>query len=115
MPNEPSFVALGEDDFLREARAIVDAAQAQGTALRILGSLGIYAHSLHVPECISVFHRVGRVQEGAPLFTDLDLIGYWSQARSISQLFDGLVFRRDDYINVLLGERRVMYHACVYL
>src|SRR5438876_11611729 len=38
MPNEPSFVALGEDDFLREARSIVDAAQAQGTALRILGS-----------------------------------------------------------------------------
>ncbi len=110
MPNEPSFVALGEDEFLREARAIVDAAQAQGTALRILGSLGIYAHSMHVPECISVFHRVGRVQEGAPLFTDLDLMGYSSQSRSISQVFDGLGFKPDNVINGFFGERRLVYY-----
>jgi hypothetical protein len=110
MPNEPTFVALGEDEFLREARAIVDAAQAQGTALRILGSLGIYAHSMHVPECISVFHRVGRVVEGAPLFTDLDLMGYSTQARSISKVFDGLGFRPDDVINGFFGERRLVYY-----
>ena len=110
MPNEPTFVALGEDEFLREARAIVDAARARGTALRILGSLGIYAHSLHVPECISVFHRVGRVQEGAPLFTDLDLMGYSSQGRSISQIFDGLGFRPDNVINGFFGERRLVYY-----
>src|SRR5438128_6779800 len=110
MPNEPSFVALGEDEFLREARAIVDAAQAQGTALRILGSLGIYAHSLHVPECISFFHRVGRIREGTPLFTDLDLMGYASQGRSISRVFDGLGFRPDEMINGFFGDRRLIYY-----
>src|SRR5207245_7478394 len=110
MPNEPSFVALGEDDFLREARSIVDAAQAQGTALRILGSLGIYAHSMHVPECISVFHRVRRISEGTPLFTDLDLMGYASQGRSISRVFDDLGFRPDDMINGFFGDRRLVYY-----
>ena len=110
MPNEPSFVALGEADFLREARAIVDAAQAQGTALRILGSLGIYAHSLHVPETISVLHRVGRISEGTPLFTDLDLMGYASQGRSISRVFDSLGFKPDDMINGFFGDRRLVYY-----
>ena len=110
MPSEPSFVALGEDDFLREARAIVDAAQARGTALRILGSLGIYAHSMHVPECISVYHRVGRISEGTPLFTDLDLMGYASQGRSISRVFDDLGFRPDDVINGFFGDRRLVYY-----
>ena len=110
MPSEPSFVALGEDDFLREARAIVDAAQARGTALRILGSLGIYAHSMHVPECISVYHRVGRISEGTPLFTDLDLMGYASQGRSISRVFDNLGFRPDDVINGFFGDRRLVYY-----
>jgi len=110
MPNEPTFVALGDEEFLREARKIVDAAQEQGTVLRILGSLAIYAHSIHVPECIAFFHRVGRVKEGAPLFTDLDLMGYASQSRSISKVFDGLGFKPDDMINGFFGDRRLIYY-----
>lgn len=110
MPNEPTFVALGDEEFLRQARTIVDAAQTQGTALRILGSLGIYAHSKHVPESIEIFHRVGRVKMGAPLFTDLDLMGYASQGRSISKVFAGLGFKPDDMINGFFGDRRLVYY-----
>src|SRR5437773_10168759 len=95
MTDPSKFVSLGDEEFLREARKIVDAANAEGTALRILGSLGIYAHSLHVPEGLSFFHRGGRVRERAPLFTDLDLMGYASQARSISTVGEGLEFRPD--------------------
>lgn len=110
MTDPIKFVTFGDDEFLREAQTIVDAARTQGTVLRILGSLAIYAHSLHAPECISFFHRVGRVREGAPLFTDLDLIGYASQSRSISSVFDGLGFRGDDMINGLFGDRRLIYY-----
>lgn len=110
MAGPTKFVALGDDEFLREARTIVDAAQSQGTALRILGSLGIYAHSMHVPECIALFHRVGRIREGTPLFTDLDLMGYASQGRSISKVFDSLGFKPDDMINGLFGDRRLIYY-----
>src|SRR5207249_2216803 len=60
MADPSKFVSLGDEEFLREARKIVDAANAEGTALRMLGSLAIYAHSLHFPEGISLFHRVGR-------------------------------------------------------
>ena len=110
MPNEPTFVALGEEDFLHGAQNIVETAQARGTVLRILGSLGIYAHSLHVPEAIDFFHKVGRVREGVPLFTDLDLIGYATQGRSISQVFDSLGFRPDSMINGFFGDRRLVYY-----
>jgi hypothetical protein len=76
----------------------------------MLGSLGIYAHSLHEPEAISFFRRVGRVQEGSPLFTDLDLIGYGSQGRAISGVFEDLGFRPDSMINGFFGDRRLVYY-----
>src|SRR5437667_273116 len=110
MADPSKFVSLGDEEFLREARKIVDAANAEGTALRILGSLAIYAHSLHVPEGLSFFHRVGRVREGAPLFTDLDLMGYASQARSISTVVEDLGFRPDRMINGFFGDRRLVYY-----
>ena len=110
MADPTTFVTFGDDEFLREARTIIDAAKTQGTVLRILGSLAIYAHSLHAPECIAFFHRVGRVREGAPLFTDLDLVGYATQGRSISKVFDDLGFKPDDMINGFFGDRRLIYY-----
>jgi hypothetical protein len=110
MPPEPSFVALSDDDFLREATAIVAAAKAEGTELRILGSLAIFAHSKHAPESIAVFRRLGRVAEGKPLFTDLDLMGYARQGRSISGVLSELGFKSDDMINGLFGDRRLVYY-----
>src|SRR6267378_2390429 len=110
MADEPKFVSLGEAEFLREAQNIVDHAREQGTVLRVLGSLAIYAHSLHAPEGISFFQRVGRVQEGSPLFTDLDLMGYASQGRAISAVFEDLRFRPDSMINGFFGDRRLVYY-----
>src|SRR5204862_6482861 len=110
MADPSKFVSLGDEEFLREARKIVDAANAEGTALRMLGSLAIYAHSLHFPEGISLFHRVGRVRQGAPLFTDLHLLGYASQARSINTVVEGLGFRPDRMLNGYFGDRRLAYY-----
>ncbi len=110
MTPEPSFVALGDDEFLQQASRIVDAAQSEGTSLRILGSLAIFAHSMHAPESIAVFRRLGRVAEGKPLFTDLDLMGYARQSRDISLILDRLGFVPDSMINGLFGDRRLIYY-----
>ncbi len=110
MTDGPTFVALDDDEFLGEARKIIEAAQARGTILRMLGSLAIYAHSMHVPECVALYRRVGRISEGTPLFTDLDLMGYASQGRSISQVFESLAFKADDMINGFFGDRRLVYY-----
>ena len=108
--HEPAFVALEDQEFLREAEAVVQAAQADGTSLRILGSLAIYAHSRHTPEAISLFHALGRVSAGTPLFTDLDLMGYARQGRAISAVLEKLGFKPDNMVNGFFGDRRLIYY-----
>ncbi len=110
MAHEPTFVSLTDQEFLKEAEAIVRAAQAEGTSLRILGSLAIYAHSAHTPEAISLFHALGRVSAGSPLFTDLDLMGYAKQGRAISGVFERLGFKPDNMVNGFFGDRRLIYY-----
>jgi hypothetical protein len=105
-----TYISLTDHEFLRESVAVVEAARQRNVALRILGSLAIYAHSVHVPECITVFHRLGRVEEGKPLFTDLDLAGYAKQGRFISGLFKELQFKPDDVVNGFFGDRRLIYY-----
>jgi hypothetical protein len=105
-----TYISLSDQEFLRQSVAVVDAAQKRNVSLRILGSLAIYAHSLHVPECITVFQRLGRVEEGKPLFTDLDLAGYNKQGRFISGLFKDLHFTPDDMVNGFFGDRRLIYY-----
>jgi len=105
-----TYVSLSDQEFLRESVAVVEAARQRNVSLRILGSLAIYSHSVHVPECITVFHRLGRVEEGKPLFTDLDLAGYAKQGRFISGLFKDLQFKPDDIVNGFFGDRRLIYY-----
>lgn len=109
-PATQTYVSLSDTEFLRESVALVDGARQRNVSLRILGSLAIYSHSVHVPECITVFHRLGRVEEGKPLFTDLDLAGYARQGRLISGLFKDLKFRPDDIVNGFFGDRRLIYY-----
>ncbi len=110
MTNEPTFVALEDQEFLTEAEAVIQSAQAEGTPLRILGSLAIFAHSVHVPDAISLFHALGRVSAGTPLFTDLDLVGYARQGRAISAVLERLGFKPDKMINGFFGDRRLVYY-----
>jgi hypothetical protein len=110
MAHGPSFVTLGDQEFLKEAQAVVQAAQSEGTSLRILGSLAIFAHSVHVPEAIELFHALGRVSVGTPLFTDLDLMGYARQGRAISGVLEKLGFKPDNMVNGFFGDRRLIYY-----
>jgi len=110
MAHESAFVALGDQEFLEEARAVIQAAQAEGTSLRILGSLAIFAHSTHVPDAIPLFHALGRVSAGTPLFTDLDLMGYAKQGRAISGVLEKMGFKPDNMVNGFFGDRRLIYY-----
>ena len=110
MSHEPSFVTLGDQEFLTQAQSVVQAAHNTGTSLRILGSLAIFAHSAHVPEAISLFHTLGRVGAGTPLFTDLDLMGYARQGRAISGVLENLGFKPDNMVNGFFGDRRLIYY-----
>jgi len=103
------FVDLPEEAFLKEALELVERARASSVTLRLLGSLAVYVHSLDLPECISALRRLGRISEGSPLFTDLDLAGYSRQRKQIVKLLEELRFRPVGILNALFGGRRLMY------
>ncbi len=110
MEKAQEYVHLTDEQFLDAAVGILSKAREGGVALRILGSLGIYAHSKHAPECLELFHALGRIEPGSPLFTDLDLAGYAKQSPAISRLFDGLGFQADKMVNGFFGDRRLIYY-----
>ncbi len=104
------FVALSPEEFINEAENIVKNAQERGIVLRILGAVGIYIHSRHVPQAISIYDRVKRFGEGKPLFTDLDLIGYSKQRKKIMDYFENVLkFKYDMLMKALWAGKRLMY------
>ncbi len=122
MSGPSHFVEISEEEFLKEALGIIEKAQSRGIYLRILGALAVYIHSLDKPACINAFRSLGRFGEGKPLFTDLDLIGYSKQRKEITKLFEEMHFQPDRMVNVLFGDRRLIfyhpqnkYHVDVFL
>ncbi|MGC9068094.1 MAG: hypothetical protein ACP5GU_09140 [Thermoprotei archaeon] len=122
MSGPSHFVEISEEEFLKEALEIIEKAQSRGIYLRILGALAVYIHSLDKPACINAFRSLGRFGEGKPLFTDLDLIGYSKQRKEITKLFEEMRFQPDRMVNVLFGDRRLIfyhpqnkYHVDVFL
>ncbi len=102
---------MGEDEFMKEALALVDQAQSRGIHLRILGALAVYVHSLDNQECKDAFRSLGRFGEGRPIFTDLDMVGYGKQRKEIVRLFESLRFKPDNMVNAFFGNRRqIFYH-----
>ncbi len=100
---------IGEDDFLKQALQIVDAAQAINVSLRILGTLAVYIYSKNNDECINAFKSLGRLGHSKSLFTDLDLAGYRKQKKPIVQLLEGIRFKPVGIVNVIFGDKRLMY------
>ncbi len=104
------FVTLPPEEFVAEAERIVAGAQERGIILRILGALGIYIHSKHVPEALSIYDRIKRFGEGKPMFTDLDLMAYGKQRKKVMEYFEKeLKFKYDMIMRALWAGKRLIY------
>jgi hypothetical protein len=100
---------MDNDFFLKEALQIVERAKANDICLRILGALAVYISSLDNAECTSLFLSLGRLGEGNPLFTDVDLAGYRKQRKQIVKLFEEMQFKPMGMLNVIYGDKRLIY------
>jgi len=103
-------VNIPPEQLLAESIEIVKAAEAKDVTLRIMGGLAIYAHSMENEECKRLQLTLGRLGEGKPPFTDLDLIGYskqWKQVRDVLEKVCSL--RPDRMVNAIFGDRRLVY------
>lgn len=115
MPNLPltqpaHFVQMNETEFLKEASVIVEKAQAKQIFLRFLGAFAVYVHSLDNQVALSAFKSLGRLGEGKPMFTDLDLALYGKQRGNATKILDEAGFKPDNMANMMFGGRRLIYH-----
>ncbi|MEI6530588.1 MAG: hypothetical protein WCN99_03770 [bacterium] len=108
---EEKFVQFSPEQFLEEAVGIIKKAQEAGLCLRILGALAVYLHSEHCPEYREYFFSLGRLGEGKPIFTDLDVMGYSRQSQQMRKFFDrDLGFTPDLYVNSWNATTRNIFH-----
>jgi hypothetical protein len=103
-------VTIQTDQFLAESLAIVEAAQRKNIVVRILGGFAIYVHSDKCPECRTLQLSLGRLGEGKPAFTDLDLAGYNKQWNDVKNFFEKeCKLKPDRMVNALFGGNRLVY------
>ncbi|MCR4428746.1 MAG: hypothetical protein NUV68_05350 [Caldiserica bacterium] len=108
---EKKFVSLDPEAFLQQAITLVESAQSKGIFLRILGALAVFKHTDHSPEGRKLFFSLGRLGEGQPIFTDLDLIAYSRQAGEVRKFFEReMGFKPNVYVNSIFAFRRNIFH-----
>lgn len=99
---------LSDEEMIREAVRIVEAAQKRGIILRILGAIAIRLHSAGHEE---IHSRLGRLGDAGKSFTDIDLVGYSSQYGEIRKLMEReLSFRISPQFLLLHGRERLLYN-----
>jgi hypothetical protein len=110
MAEPENFVGLTNDEFLKQAMDVVEKAQSRAVTLRFLGGLAVYMHSLDNNDSITAFKSLGRLGEGRPMFTDLDLIGYNKQRKGAIKVLQDLGFRPMSMANWWFGDDRLIYY-----
>jgi hypothetical protein len=103
---------LTNDEFVNEAINIVEKAKGSNLVLRILGALAIYLHSNVAKQ---IYIKIGRLGASESIFTDIDLVAYSKQRKQIMIFFEKtLGLEPDRMINMLFGEKRLIYHHPKY-
>ncbi len=104
------FVTVTPEEFEKMAVDIVEQAQKKGIVLRILGALAIYIHSYHCSVCREKHMSLDRLGKDKPMFTDLDLMAYSSQANLVRKFFENdLKFKPNVYVNTLFSSNRNIF------
>jgi len=99
--------ALSDEEMVREAVRIVEAARERGVILRILGAIAIRLHSSGHED---LHTKLGRLGDASKSFTDIDLIGYSSQYGEIRKLMERkLSFKISPQFLLLHGRERLFY------
>jgi len=91
---------LSEQDFMANMERIILAGKENGIQLRLIGSIATRIHS-----------ESARTQVIPRALTDIDLVGYSSQARHTAQLLEKLGYKGDEDFNMLHGSERLLFYG----
>lgn len=84
----------------REMARIIDAAEAAGAMLRVLGSIGV---AIHCPDSRALIPRFERT------YADIDFAAYGRHAREISAAMTTLGYREDREVSIRSEGRRAIF------
>jgi hypothetical protein len=97
---DPGIDATGAPlaDIVAEADRVLDAAEAQGVVLRLIGGLAVHAHSHPMPRAL------------ARTYGDIDTATVKGQNRAVNDLLTGLGYEPAQQFNALNGSSRMLFH-----
>jgi hypothetical protein len=97
MTNRPT---VPQEDFMKEANRILEAAKERGIKLRLMGAI---AFRIHCPNFRHIQDALGRV------LSDIDFMAYSQQRKDVEKLFEGLGYQTDRMIKMLFGGKRLIF------
>jgi hypothetical protein len=97
-----------DEPIVKEALAIVEAAEKRNVVLRLLGALAI---TLRSSEWEILQRNLKRLGDTEKTFTDVDLIGYAKQRPKVREVMeDDLGYAVDQNVLLFRGKERLLYH-----
>ncbi len=94
------YTGTNAQEFIDEARMIIDRAKEHGVPLRLIGAL---AFNLHCPQFNYIHGEWGRV------FTDTDFVARSEHGPILLNVYRGLGYRDNEMITTLYGEKRLVF------
>lgn len=105
------YVTIPEDQFLKEVNELLEFAQKENVTMKALGALGIYLSVQDMPEVLAKYKSLGRLGDGKPMFTDLDVVSLGKDQKQVQDLFERkLNYAPDRYVNTLYSNSRNIYY-----
>jgi len=100
---------ISAQDFINSATRIVDAAQADGIILRIMGAV---AFRIHTPNLANLHKRLNRLNSTKEEFTDLDLVTYGKFSPRLEAFFTAMGYPADEHAKyqIHVWAQRHFYH-----
>jgi hypothetical protein len=106
----PSEIPLEEwpkpEEFIEEAKDLVDAANKENLTIRIMGGMAIFLHSQNEKE---LWEKLGRL--GKKVFTDIDLVGYGKHRIKLLKFFEQRGYTINQRLLYHYGKTRQIYYG----
>lgn len=100
IPRDQNAVILDRAGLEHEVERIIDAVEAAGAPIRVLGSIGI---ALHCPDAKALLPSFDRT------YADIDFAAYASDARGVTSALRRLGYREDREVSITSEGRRAIF------
>lgn len=94
------YTGTNAQEFIDEAKRIINCAKKRGVQLRLIGAL---AFNLHCPKFNHIHDKWGRV------FTDTDFVARSEDSSALIEAYQELGYQNDEMIATLYGDKRLIF------